>query len=127
MDQYSARMLILAAYCILRIFKSHLRERFDLSMAEEMFFKAIAMSKKRSIQNNDLDAINAKMLTQLWSSNTIFSRTDAPTNSLQIDLRGRLVSLSLGNSIYLTLIAVHERRLRLFLVVAEGVWRPLRF
>ena len=102
MNNYFARMIILAAYCILRIAKSHLNQHFDAHRAEEMFFLAIEISKKRSIENNDLDSINAKMLTQLWGSTKMFVQKDGSNSSLQLHLRGRLVSFVFNLQHHLT-------------------------
>jgi transcriptional regulatory protein LEU3 len=121
MTNYFARMLILAAYCILRITRSYLSEKFNFQSGEDMFFKAIAMSKKRSIQNNDLDSLSGTMLTQLWSSNRIFKRQDGTACSLQLSLRVRLVRLKHFSSQWLTFYLVQECCLRLLLVVANGV------
>ena len=91
MSHHSARMVMFAAYCILRIFRSHLSQRLDLEHAEEHFFLAISISKKRSVQDNDLDGLNSIMLTKLWSSNNLFCRPNSNSNSLQLDVRRRLV------------------------------------
>ena len=91
MPHYFARMITLAAYCILRICKSHLANRFDLEGAGEMVFKAIELSKSRSVENHDLDALNGIMITKLWSSKTMFLDPDGTKTGLQLDLRGRLV------------------------------------
>ncbi|KAJ9606359.1 hypothetical protein H2200_009320 [Cladophialophora chaetospira] len=87
---YYARMVCLAAYCILRISKSGLREELKLEDPGGVFFKAIEISKRRSVQHGDLDALNSIMLTKLWSSNEIFVQPDGTRNSLHLDLRGRL-------------------------------------
>jgi hypothetical protein len=92
-NQAQARAISLAAVCILRINRSHLRSQINLQNGEDMLFEAIRMSKKRSIQNNDLDAKNATILTQLWSSVKVFKFKDGSVDGLRLLLRGRLVSL----------------------------------
>lgn len=87
---YYARVVMIAAYCILRISKSELRDELKLEDAGGVFFKAIEISRQRSVQHGDLDALNSIMLTKLWSSNAIFVQSDGTRNSLQLNLRGRL-------------------------------------
>jgi transcriptional regulatory protein LEU3 len=90
LNQYVARMITLAAYCIFRVTRSHLSEKVDSIAGEDMFFRVISISRKRSIHNNDLDSINAKMLTQLWSSKKVFTTKNGIMNSLHLNLRERL-------------------------------------
>lgn len=78
--------------CILRIHRSNMRTQINADFGEEMFFEAIRMSKKRSIQNNDLDARTAVIFTQLWSSTRLFKFRDGEIDGLKLLLRGRLVS-----------------------------------
>ena len=89
---YFMRMVLLAAYSLIKIVRSELKDHIDLAKAEETVFKAITFMKKRSIQNNDLDARNGIILTQLWSSDTIFKRKGTQ-DGLELLLRSRLVSL----------------------------------
>ena len=90
LTQYFTRMITLAAYCVFRITRSHLSEKVDLLAGEDMFFRAISISRIRSIQNNDLDSINAKMLTQLWSSKKVFMAKNGTIDLLNLKLRERL-------------------------------------
>lgn len=96
MSQYFMRMILLAAFCILRINKSAVGDQLPRDEAEEAFFKAVEISKKRSVLDNDLDSRSAKMLTQLWSSERIFRDDSGVRTGLQLDLRGRLVSFQLS-------------------------------
>ena len=89
---YFMRMVLLAAHCILKITRSSLKDHIDPKQGEEAVFKAIRFVKNRSIQNNDLDARNGIILTQLWSSNNIFKKKDGSDVSLELPLRSRLVS-----------------------------------
>lgn len=90
MPIYFARLVVVAAYCILRISKSGLKAELKLDDAGGVFFKAIEISRRRSVQHGDLDALNSIMLTKLWSSEEIFVQADGTRKSLQLDLRGRL-------------------------------------
>jgi transcriptional regulatory protein LEU3 len=95
--RYFARMMYLAAYCILRITKSEIRGCIDLKGGEEAFFKAVSLAKRRSIKVNDLDWRNAMILNQLWMSPRAFRKKDGTLNGLSLHLRSRLVS-SLSNT-----------------------------
>ncbi|KAK5677191.1 hypothetical protein LTS10_010380 [Elasticomyces elasticus] len=89
-----ARMATVASLCILRVLRSPLAAQVDSQVGEEMCFEAIRLSKKRSIQNTDLCARVATILTQLWSSTKAFRLRDGTVNGLRIFLRSRL-SLSI--------------------------------
>ena len=85
-------MLLLAAMSILRISRSELKDHVDAEQGEATYFKAIKLAKKRSIENNDLDARNGIILTQLWASSTIFRKGDGTFHGDRLRLRSRLVS-----------------------------------
>ncbi|KAL9094240.1 MAG: hypothetical protein Q9165_003380 [Trypethelium subeluteriae] len=87
---YFARMMLLAAYCILRITKSDLRTCIDLQRGEASFFKAVNLAKRRSTQPCDLDSRNALILTQLWTSHRAFRQKDGTLNGLHLHVRSRL-------------------------------------
>ena len=93
-NRLQARAISLAAVCILRVLRSHLRLQVNPEIGEEMFFEAIRISKKHSIRSNDLDARNAIILTQLWSFSRLFQYKDGSIDGLRLLLRGRLVSLT---------------------------------
>ncbi|KAF2233648.1 hypothetical protein EV356DRAFT_200261 [Viridothelium virens] len=87
---YFARMMLLAAYCILRITKSDLRNCIDLQRGEASFFRAVNLAKRRSTQPCDLDSRNALILTQLWTSHRAFRQKDGTLNGLHLHVRSRL-------------------------------------
>ncbi|KAL7916132.1 hypothetical protein GGI35DRAFT_21864 [Trichoderma velutinum] len=89
-SQSQARAIACAAACILRVQRSDLRTQINTDLGEDMYFESIRMSKKRSIQNNDLDSRIATILTQLWSSTRVFKFKDGSTDGLRLFLRGRL-------------------------------------
>ena len=95
-------MVLLAAYSILRIIRSELRNFVELQRGEESYFNAIKFVKKRSAENNDLDARNGTIMTQLWCSNKAFRQKDGTLNGLELRLRGRLVSLLIAVTKHLT-------------------------
>ncbi|KIW00368.1 uncharacterized protein PV09_08080 [Verruconis gallopava] len=95
-----ARAVVLAGFCILRTHRSHLRDLVDTQRGEEAFFEAIRMSRKRSIQNNDLESRSATILTQLWSSAKLFKFKDGSVDGLRLLLRGRLHMSVLFDSLW---------------------------
>ena len=84
-------MILLAAMSILKISRSNLKDLVDVQSGEVSYYKAIKVTKKRSTENNDLDARNGVILTQLWASNNIFRRSDGTLFGDQLRLRSRLV------------------------------------
>lgn len=87
-----SRALALSAMIILRVLRSSLGAQVDADAGENMIFEAIRLAKRRSIRNDDLDAQNATVLTQLWSSNRLFMYKDGTRDGLRLLLRARLVS-----------------------------------
>ena len=124
LTQYFTRMITLAAYCIFRITRSHLSEKVDLLAGEDMFFRAISISRSRSIQNNDLDSINAKMLTQLWSSKKVFTAKNETVDPLRLNLRERLFMSAVFDSFWWWRIEFGDLR-RLELIVKEDAKQPV--
>jgi hypothetical protein len=92
--QYETRMTMLAVYVVLRIARSPLKDLLPPNKAERLVFSAIEISKKRTVQDNDLDARNAVILTKIWISESVFIRSDGANDSLRLDLRNRMVCLS---------------------------------
>jgi transcriptional regulatory protein LEU3 len=92
--QYIFRMILLAAFSILKITRSDAgghHHHIDIEGGERSYFAAIPFAKKRSLQNGDVDAKCALILTQLWSSKNIFKRKDGTYDSLRLRTRSRLV------------------------------------
>ncbi|KAF4337093.1 nicotinamide mononucleotide permease [Fusarium beomiforme] len=87
-SNYYTRMALLAAFCILRIVRSPLREHIDLRDAEQSLFKAISFAKRRSMQHGDLDERYGTILSQLWSNSNSMDTTAA--NGLGLRIRSRL-------------------------------------
>lgn len=94
-----ARMVGLAAVCILRIVRSDLAQQLDVEQGERGYFAAIRFSRSRSVKGSDLDSRNAGILTQLWSCKSLFKFKDGTVDSLRILLRGRLVRISRDQSL----------------------------
>ncbi|KIW19928.1 hypothetical protein PV08_00503 [Exophiala spinifera] len=87
---YYLRMVLLAAFCVLRILRSRLRKVINTNEAEQSFFKAINFVRNRSTLSTDLDARYAIILKQLYSSETAFLREDGEVDGLRLDIRSRL-------------------------------------
>lgn len=88
---YYLRMVLLAAFCILRIMRSRLRTVIDINAAEQSLFKAINFVRNRSTESYDLDARYGIILKQLYSSQAAFKREDGEVDGLHLDIRSRLV------------------------------------
>ncbi|KAF4498531.1 nicotinamide mononucleotide permease [Fusarium agapanthi] len=87
-SNYYTRMALLAAFCILRIVRSELKEHIDLRDAQQSLFKAISFVKRRSMQHGDLDERYGTILSQLWSNSDSMNTTTA--NGLDLRIRSRL-------------------------------------
>lgn len=88
-SNYYTRMALLAAFCILRVVRSQLKEHIDLRDAQQSLFKAISFVKRRSMQRGDLDERYGTILSQLWSNSDATDTTVA--NGLDLRTRSRLV------------------------------------
>ena len=84
-----------AAFSILRLLRSNLGQQLDSRRGEQAYFAAIHIYRKRSVQNDDLYARGGVIMTQLWSSDTIFRRKDGRSDSLRLRTRSRLVRIVL--------------------------------
>jgi transcriptional regulatory protein LEU3 len=94
-----ARMVGLAAVCILRIVRSDLAQQLDAEQGERGYVEALRFSRSRSVRGSDLDSRNAGILTQLWSCKSLFRFKNGTVDSLRILLRGRLVRTFHGQSL----------------------------
>ena len=91
LTRYEWRLVVVAAYTILRIVKSPIKDLLDVQDAERAIFSAIYILKQRSVQTDDLEAINALMLLQLWSSKKVYVR-EGKQDGLVVALRHRSAS-----------------------------------
>lgn len=94
-SHYHLRMILLAAFCVLRIMRSRLHEMIAMNDAEQSLFKAINFVKNRSTEAFDIDARYAIILRQLYSSTTAFRREDGEVDGLHLHIRSRLVIIYL--------------------------------
>lgn len=99
---YYSRMVMLAAFCVLRIMRSKLQQFINPNDAEQTLFKAINFVRNRSCRPFDLDARYGVILKQLYSSTIAFRREDGEIDGLHLDIRSRLV----GNPASLTVMYV---------------------
>jgi transcriptional regulatory protein LEU3 len=86
---YICRSISLAAFSILKISKSSLSSFLDFRTGERAYFAAIRFLKKASLENDDLSAKAAAILTQLWTSDRVFKRADGEIESLTLRIRSR--------------------------------------
>ncbi|KAF2709898.1 hypothetical protein K504DRAFT_476060 [Pleomassaria siparia CBS 279.74] len=84
------RTITLTGFAILKLARSPLAPHLDLNAGERAFFHAVQFSKAMSLQDNDLGARAATIMTNLWSSSKIFMRKNGLAESLGLRLRTRL-------------------------------------
>lgn len=103
---YHLRMILLAAFCVLRIMRSKLHEIIPINEAEQSLFKAISFVKNRSTQSTDLDAKYAIILKQLYCSTTAFKRENGEIDGLDLKVRSRLVRKARRSKLVYVLIRI---------------------
>lgn len=81
---------LLAAFVILRIGKSHLRENVDQQRGKRCYFATIAMSKRHSVRSDDIAARISIILPQLFTSKSVIKGPDGTPDSLWLRCRSRL-------------------------------------
>ncbi|OAL38383.1 hypothetical protein AYO20_02442 [Fonsecaea nubica] len=80
----------LAAFIILRIGKSFVREALDLKRGQRCYFSAINLNKKQSVRSDDISARATMILSQLWTSKMVIKQPDGTPDSLWLRCRNRL-------------------------------------
>ncbi|TIA28089.1 hypothetical protein D6C78_10911 [Aureobasidium pullulans] len=87
---YIASALLFASYALLRILKSSIPFLSgETEEARTAFFIAIGLTKRLSIDTNDMCSKSVTYLTQLWNSSKAFKRADG-TDQLGLRARSRL-------------------------------------
>lgn len=84
------RTITLTGFIILRLVRSQHAQHLDLAAGEEAYSYALQFTKNSSLQNNDLGARCAAIMSNLWGSQKIFRRRDGRIDSLGLRLRTRL-------------------------------------
>lgn len=87
---FVSKMLYLAACTILRITRSHLNQNLDLARGQRSYFSVILFHRKMSVQQDDIASRSIVILTQLWTSTTVFEQADGTIDSLLLCCRNRL-------------------------------------
>jgi transcriptional regulatory protein LEU3 len=82
--------MILAGFTILKISKCPIAPFLGQKDGERPYFATIVFLRKSSLENDDLYARGAMILTQLRTSHRIFKAADGTTNSLSLRIRTRL-------------------------------------
>ncbi|OQU98991.1 hypothetical protein CLAIMM_04698 isoform 1 [Cladophialophora immunda] len=80
----------LAAFIILRVGKSHVREALDLKRGQKCYFSAINLNKRQSVRSDDISARATMILSQLWTSKVVIKQPDGTPDSLWLRCRNRL-------------------------------------
>ena len=89
---YFARSLGLAAFVILKLTRCTWNLLIDRERGERCYFSAIRLLRRRSSDSPDLDSKLAMILTELWSSRSVFRDSSGNVESLRVRVRSRLVS-----------------------------------
>ena len=86
---YIRRTTLLAACVILKVLRSCLAEQVDRRAGEEAYFATITTLRESSLENNDLCARGAMVLSQLWTSSQVFRQPDGVVDGLTLYIRSR--------------------------------------
>ena len=89
---YLYRSLGLAAFVVLKLYRSSLELAIDRERGERCYFSTIRLLRKRTADDSDLDSKLATILTELWSSSLVFRDQEGHMDSLNVRVRSRLVS-----------------------------------
>lgn len=81
---------LLAAFVILRIGKSHLRDNVNQQRGKRCYFATIAMSKRHSVRSDDVAARASIILPQLFTSKSVIRGPEGSPDSLWLRCRNRL-------------------------------------
>lgn len=87
---FVSRYLGLAAFIILKVARSDIKDCVDLKRGQKAYFSVILLHKKISVRTDDASSRVTMIFTQLWTSKTIFQRPDGIVDSLSLRCRGRL-------------------------------------
>ena len=88
-SNYYTRMILLAAFCIIRVVRSQLKEHINMRDAEQSLFKAISFVKRRSTERGDLDERYGTIISELWSNSS--GPGSMSVCGLDLRIRSRLV------------------------------------
>ena len=80
----------LAAFIILRVGESHVRDSLDLKRGQRCYFTTINLYKKQTVRTDDISARASMILSQLWTSKMVIKRPDGTPDSLWLRCRNRL-------------------------------------
>ncbi|GKZ25185.1 hypothetical protein AbraIFM66951_001118 [Aspergillus brasiliensis] len=85
-------VVLLAAFTILRLLHSELRQYLDYRRGEKAYFMAIDLFRKMSVNHNDLQARGIIIMAQLWTSQNIFRQNNGKPDGLCLRIRSRLAA-----------------------------------
>lgn len=81
---YCGKMLHLAASLILRLDRSTVADQFDRQRGRAAYFAVISFYRKMTVQAEDVFARSAIILTQLWTSESVFVQPDGSHDSFRL-------------------------------------------
>lgn len=84
------RTVSLAAFSVLKICRSTWAMHFNPEVSEKAYFDAILLNRRASLQNDDLGARACALMSQLWTSKSIFRHANGSMHSLGTRIRSRL-------------------------------------
>lgn len=93
-SDYTGRMIYLAAFVVLRMYRSHLKKDIDLLRGQTAYQAAVGFYRKMSILHDDVFARSTVILTQLWNSTKVFKQADGSFDSFSMLCRSRLTMSS---------------------------------
>ncbi|KIX02784.1 uncharacterized protein Z518_08726 [Rhinocladiella mackenziei CBS 650.93] len=82
-------ILALAAFIVLRVGKSRVRDALDARRGQKCYFSVINMNEKHSIRSDDVAARATIILPQLWTSQMNIKRPDGTVDNLWLRCRNR--------------------------------------
>lgn len=85
-----AKYLQVAAFSILKLNRSQIKDMLDESRGRSAYFAVIQFHKKMTVQANDVAARSTTILTQLWTSRAIFKGPNGMVDSLSLRCGSRL-------------------------------------
>lgn len=93
------KYLALAAFTILKLSRSRIRESLNLDRGRSAYFAVIEICRECSLESGDMAARLRTILTQLWTSKKIFKKADGTTDALSLRCGSRL-AMSISFDMY---------------------------
>ena len=88
---YALHAILLAAGILLKLLKGYALDCIDFDVGSAAYFSALEHCKKASVQGNDVAAKGALIMSELWSSDKIYTYPDGSPR-LAFQVRNRLAA-----------------------------------